>query len=85
MNLSEAYGGMDGFMREIMRIAEKFERWSCRHVDFAQLSDVWPYLLQDGFGTECLSILLPQDLADFDDHDCRRIARKLGLTFVERR
>ena len=80
INLSDAYAGIDGFMREVMRIATRFESWSCDHVDFDQLTDVWTYLLADRFGEECLSILLPENLADFDEHDCRRIAARLRLT-----
>ena len=79
LNLSACYSGMDGFMREIMRVATTFEAWSCQHVDFAELTDVWPYLLQDRFGHECLSVLLPEALSEFDAHDCRRIAARLRL------
>jgi len=70
-------------MRQIMRVATMFEAWSCRYVDFNQLSEVWPYLLHDRFGKECISVLLPQDLADFDEHDCCRIARRLGLLLMK--
>ncbi len=80
LNLSQAYHGIDSLMREVMWIAHMFEAWACQHVDFTQLTDVWPYLLDDRFGAECLSILRPEDLADFDTHDCRRIAAKLRLT-----
>jgi hypothetical protein len=79
MNLSDAYGGANGLMREVMRVATLFESWSCEHVAFDQLTDVWPYLLEDRFGTECLSVLLPGNLAEFDEHDCRRIAGRLRL------
>jgi hypothetical protein len=81
INLSDAYSGMDGFMREIMRIGAQFEAWACRHVDFDQLTDVWPYMLEDRFGKECLSVLLPENLSDFDEHDCRRVSARLRLTF----
>lgn len=56
-----------------------FESWSCRHVDFSQLTEVWPYLLHERFGQECFAIVPPQDLADFNDHDCSRIARRLCI------
>jgi len=80
INLSDAYSGMDGLMRHVMQVAVRFESWACAHVDFAQLTDIWPYLLEDRFGQECLSILLPENLTDFDEHDCRRIAARLKLT-----
>ena len=79
LSLSDCYSGMDGFMSEIMRVATSFETWSCLHVDFAELTDVWPYFLQDHFGRECLSDLLPESLSAFDEHDCRRIAARLSL------
>ncbi len=49
LNLSECYNGMDQFMREIMRIANRFEAWACSHLVFDELNDVWPYLLEDKF------------------------------------
>ena len=81
INLSDAYSGIDGLMREVIRIATLFEFWACEHVDFDQLTDVWPYMLEDRFGKECLSILLAENLSDFDEHDCRRVAARLRLTF----
>ena len=45
INLSECYHGIDQLMREVMRIAHLFEQWACTHVEFAELSKVWPYLL----------------------------------------
>lgn len=80
LNLSDAYNGIDELMREVMQIATHFEKWACVHVDFTQVTEPWPYLLQDRFGRECLSILLPDRLAEFDEHDCRRIATRLGLS-----
>ena len=71
---------MDGFMREIMCVATQFEAWACKHVNFDELTDVWPYMLEARFGKECLSILLAENLADFDEHDCRRVAARFRLT-----
>lgn len=82
LNLSDAYSGMDGLMREVMRIANLFETWSCKHVDFKRLNDVWPYLLEDRFGVECLHVLLPDNLAEFDESDCRRIAARMRLALT---
>lgn len=79
MNLSEAYQGMDGFMREVMRVANWFEEWCCRHVAFEQLDDVWPYLLEDRFGAACLEIMDAGSLVGFDVDDCLRAALKLRL------
>ena len=81
INLSDAYNGIDELMREVMRVATFFESWACEHVDFNQLTDVWPYFLEDQVGKECLSILLATNLADFDEHDCCRVATRLRLTF----
>lgn len=81
LNLSEAYSGIDELMRQVMRVGTQFETWACTHVKFNELTEVWPYLLEDRFGKECLSILRPDRLTDFDDHDCRRVAARLRLTF----
>jgi len=79
MNLSDSYSGIDGLMREIMRIATLFEAWSCTHVNFEELNDIWLYLLEDRFGRECLSVLSPDGLSEFDESDCRRVATRLRL------
>jgi hypothetical protein len=79
LNLSECYNGMDQLMREVMRIGNLFEAWSCAHVEFDELNDVWPYLLQDRFGAACLKVLLPTALASFDDSDSLRVALQLRL------
>lgn len=80
VNLSECYHGGDEFMRQVMRIATEFERWSCEHVFFEELDDVWPYLLEDRFGEACVSVLGgPQTLVDFDTRNCLRVAHRLRL------
>jgi hypothetical protein len=79
LNLSESYSGMDGLMREVMRIGNQFEAWACSHIAFEELDDVWPYLLQDRFGEVCIAVLVPTALAQFDESDCLRIAIWLKL------
>ena len=79
LNLSECYNGMDEFMREMMRVGNLFEDWACRHVAFEEQSEVWPYFLEDKFGTACLAVILPGGLAQFDDSDCLRVALCLRL------
>ena len=83
LNLSDAYHGYDNLMREVMRIATQFETWTCQHINFDEFEGTWPYLLEEEFGDECLSILLPENLCDFDDHDCRRIASRFRLTLLK--
>ncbi|MDB6020691.1 MAG: hypothetical protein JWQ04_548 [Pedosphaera sp.] len=78
-NLSESYNGMDQFMREVMRVANLFEGWACSHLIFEQMEDVWPYMLQDKFGDACLEILLPNELAQFNESDCLRVSLHLRL------
>ena len=82
LNLSEQYNGIDQLMREIMRVANQFEAWACRHIDFKTLNDVWPYLLQDKFGETCLAVIDPSALAEFDDADCLRTALQLRLPIM---
>jgi hypothetical protein len=79
LNLSERYNGMDQFMREVMRVANEFEMRACLHVNFDEINDVWPYLLEDKFDETCLSVFSPSELAQFDDSDCLRVARELRL------
>lgn len=79
LNLSEAYNGADQLMREVMRIGELFEKWACEHVEFDELNDVWPYLLEDKFGESCVSAMGAENLDNFDGSDCLRVAMNLRL------
>jgi hypothetical protein len=79
LDLSECYGGMDQFMREVVRVTTQFEMWACLHIDFDLLEDVWPYLLEERFGEACWAVLPPNALAQFDDSDCLRVGVRLGL------
>jgi len=79
LNLSDAYAGMDGLMREVMRIAAQFETWACHHIAFDEMDEVWPYLLQDKFGECCLAITMPDALTEFDESDCLRVALQMRL------
>lgn len=79
LDLSECYNGIDQFMREVVRVANRFETWACLHVDFDMLDEVWPRLLEDRFGEACLVVLPLNALAQFDDSDCVRVGVRLGL------
>jgi hypothetical protein len=79
LNFSEHYRGMDEFMRVVMRVANQFERWSCRNLNFAELDQPWPYLLQDHFGEDCLEVVPADNLVPFDDDACLCVAIKLRL------
>jgi len=78
-NLSETYNGEDEFMRVVMRVGHKFEEWACVHVVFEETEEVWPYDLEDRFGTACLATMGTEALASFEDADCLRVAWRLGL------
>jgi hypothetical protein len=82
VNLSEIFNGMDECMRVVMRIGERFERWACDHVNFDNLSDVWPYLLQDRFGSTCLKAMTLAGLPEFNEEDCLRMALLLRLPVI---
>lgn len=79
LDLSDAYQGMDTFMREVMRVGAMFEKWACRHVAFNELAGVWPYLLEYRFGAACLETMDADALAGFDADDCLRVAFILHL------
>jgi len=79
-NLSDAFNGGDNFLRQCMECGRAFERWSCRHVQWSELADVWPYLLQDKLGAAYLA-----EFGDaspegrFTDAVCARLAAALNL------
>lgn len=80
-NISETYNGADQFMREIMKVGERFETWASAHVDFASNVEVWPYLLQDKFAT-ALEESAPGSilhLSTMEAEDFARVAKVLGL------
>lgn len=79
LNLSDRYHGIDELMRQMMRVGNLFEVWSCHHVSFDELNDVWPYMLEDKFGAACLEALKPDALTQFDETDCLRVALHLNL------
>jgi hypothetical protein len=79
LNLSECYNGGDQYMREVMRVADLFESWSCTHVFFEELGEVWPYFLQDRFGEACTEIVSAGELASFGGDDCLRVAMYMHL------
>lgn len=77
--LSACYSGMDGLMREVLRVGTMFETWSCRHVDFEALGEVWPYFMHDRFGEACLNVRCYTALESFDEADCLHVALQLRL------
>jgi hypothetical protein len=78
-NLSEAFNGADQFYREVVRIAGLFEEWACTHVAFDEMSEVWPYLLEDKFGDACLQRMSLQHVSSFSTEDCANVAMLLVL------
>lgn len=85
MDLSDPYGGNDGYMRQVMAIAEQFESWACAWVDFDALSDVWPYWLEDNFGLALMELLLLNQrdrLTDLRPSDCKILAEALKLPLL---
>ena len=69
-------------MRVVMTIANRFEQWSCEHIEFASFPLVWSYFLEEKFGETCLGVMLPTELDKFDDKDCLRVALRLGLPVI---
>jgi hypothetical protein len=79
LNLSEAYRGGDEFMRQLMRVASLFESWCADRIDFENLDDVWPYLLEERLGDACIEVMGPECFVSFDEMDCLRVALHLKL------
>lgn len=80
LSLSDIFSGMDGFQRELMRVATLFETWATAHVSFDHLTEVWPYYLEDHFGDACMAVADVETMSRWDETDCLRISRHLGLT-----
>lgn len=79
INLSQTYNGMDEFMRVVMKVANLFEEWACKHIEFDEAEDVWPYLLEDHFGEACLAVMRLEMLDHFDEEACLAAAIQLRL------
>lgn len=77
--LSDFYQGLDELMRLVLRIGVLFESWSCRHIAFDTLDEVWPYFIADNFGSSWLRIHDVYSLRSFNEQDCLRAAWHLGL------
>lgn len=77
--IAEAYPGMDSVMRLVMRVANIFETWACRHVAFHETIEVWPYFLEEHFGDACLDFLDADSIGRYDEDDCFRAALRLRL------
>lgn len=73
------FNGTDEFMRVVMEVAGRFEDWACRHVDFGELVERRPYLIEHSFGAHCVFVVGVTNLLQFDDRSCLRIALRLGL------
>lgn len=79
LNLAAAYQGMDELMRVVMRVAEYFEAWACRHVVFTHIDATWSYLLIDRFGAACLKAIPPTALSTFNSVACLCVSFHLRL------
>lgn len=54
--ITDSHEGQDNVMRRVMTLARAFELWACQHVDFVQLRDPWPYVLDEGFGAAVFEV-----------------------------
>ena len=79
LHLSKRLPGLDSVMREIMGIANRFEEWACRNVDFEEFDEVWPYFLEAEFGEACLKVIDLDRPLQFGTPECAAIARELRL------
>lgn len=87
LNLSEPFSGGDQFMRVCVKIGKDFEDWACVNVDFTELVDVWPYLLEDKFlwayEKALGKIIYDGDLLklnDFGPRECEHVWKQLKTT-----
>lgn len=78
-NLSDEFNGVDELMRVVMTVATEFEQWASAHVAFNELGEVWPYFLEDQFGSAVLKSISLAALTSFDEHDFLHVAAQLAL------
>jgi len=67
-------------MREVMRVANQFENWACRNVNFDEFNEVWPYFSLYGVDGDGLL----EHIADGKNYaEILRLARNLapGIAF----
>ena len=81
-NLSELFNGVDELMRECLRIATTFEEWACSHVCFEEITEVWPYFLEEQFGSVCLEHIPLEHLASFRRDDSFSVSLKLKIPLL---
>lgn len=83
-DLSAVYNGNDEFMRICMTVAVEFEQWACEHVQFDQLDEVWPYLLDDKFGEAAIEVAGSEcELGNLNGECWDEIARNMGVSIRE--
>jgi hypothetical protein len=78
-SLSHCYQGLDQLMRDVLRVGLLFETWSCRHIAFDEVDEVWPYFVADNLGTTWLRIFDAYSLGDVNERDCLHAAWHLRL------
>jgi hypothetical protein len=80
-DISEAYQGVDQFMRETIRVAEQFEQWACSHVLFDDFGEVFPYFIEDKFGKALHELYGITCLRDINSDAFPKIAEHLHIPF----
>lgn len=92
-DLSDMFQGVDNMYRACMRVATTFEGWTCKHVSFDAVTDVWPYFLEDKFGDAYLKNWehrtmgpglegVAGELTTFNETDCTALAMRLNLPIL---
>jgi len=88
---SDAYNGWDNVMRQANKVANIFESWACRYVDFDRYEGVWPYEMEVNFGEHLFELISDDkilqgygDLESFRETDCAIVALAMGLPMLKK-
>jgi hypothetical protein len=83
-DVTEATIAADGiaFLQTMYAVAEKFCRWADENVDWDRNSEVWPYHLQEHFGTEVFRVIEAAELTKFGDAHCVGVAHRMKLPLI---
>ncbi len=82
--ITDNHESQENVMRSVMTLAQAFEAWACRYVDFDRMQDRWPYLLEDRFGEAVFQVWDGSGIDLLDSLIGREaeIARILGLPIL---
>lgn len=85
-NTSDPYdSGHVGYMIEAADLAQRFNTWADRWIDFDRLGECWPYYLEDHFGSALWTIRLGLGhIKQVTDDEFKLIAQQMSAPLLTR-